>query len=135
MLCDLDSFKAVNDRHGHPQGDRVLCETADALRATVRSADVVARVGGDEFAIVVDGADDRTMGALAERLCAELRRAGAALGLSDYELEASVGWAVYPRDADCGEELVAFADEALREQKLANGGGRSRNRILAADSG
>lgn len=120
MLCDLDSFKAVNDRHGHPQGDRVLRQAAEVLKATVRNADVAARVGGGDFAIVVDGADERTMSALADRLRSELREAGDGLGLDGYKLEASIGWAIYPGDASCGEDLVAQADEALRKHKLFN---------------
>jgi diguanylate cyclase (GGDEF)-like protein len=121
MLCDLVSFKEVNDRHGHPEGDRVLRETAGALQATVRAGDVVARLGGDEFAVVVDGADDQTMSALAERLRDALRTRGDTLGLPDFELEASIGWAIYPADAESGKSLVAHADEALRCDKRANG--------------
>lgn len=121
MLCDLNSFKSVNDHHGHPQGDRVLRQTAKVLQATVREVDEVARVGGDEFAIVVDGADEATMSSLAERVRAELRLAGNELGLGDdYRLEASIGWAIFPREADSTESLVALADAALREQKLLN---------------
>ena len=119
MLCDLDSFKSVNDRHGHPEGDRVLREAAAALKGTVRSADTVARVGGDEFAIVVDGADEDMMNALAERLRKALDVAAEAVKLDGYRLEASLGWAVYPSDAETSEELVVRADRALREQKVA----------------
>lgn len=123
MLCDLNSFKSVNDRHGHPQGDRVLRQTAKALKATVREGDEVARVGGDEFAIIVDRADERKMKALAERVRAELQLAGNELDLGeDYRLEASLGWAIFPREADNTEGLVAVADEALRAQKLLNDG-------------
>jgi diguanylate cyclase (GGDEF)-like protein len=133
MLCDLDSFKSVNDRHGHPEGDRVLRQTAMALQATVRAGDIVARVGGDEFAVVVDGADDRTMSALAERLRAELARAGRQLGLNGFELEASIGWALYPGDGSSGQDLVARADEALRREKGLGGNSR-RRRVLAGDA-
>lgn len=127
MLCDLNSFKSVNDDHGHPQGDRVLRQTAKVLQATVRERDEVARVGGDEFAIVVDGADERTMRTLAERVRAELSRAGNELDLGDgYQLEASFGWAIFPREANSAESLIAIADEALREQKLLNDGDRAR---------
>ncbi len=123
MLCDLNSFKSVNDRHGHPQGDRVLRETAKVLKATVRSSDEVARVGGDEFAIVIDGADERIMSEVAYRVRAELRVAGEALGLGDdYKLEACLGWAIYPNQADNSESLVAVADEALRQQKQVHDG-------------
>ena len=134
MLCDLDSFKSVNDRHGHPEGDRVLRETATALLATVRGDDVVARLGGDEFAVVVDDADDRTMTALAERLRTELRRAGESLGLSGYELGASIGWAIYPGDGASGRDLVVLADEALRREKHTSRIKSPARRVLATES-
>ena len=135
MLCDLDSFKSVNDRHGHPEGDRVLREAAEALRATVRSEDVVARVGGDEFAIVVKDADEEMMRAMADRLDRELALAGTRVKLDGYELAASLGWAIYPRDTPCRKELVSLADIALREQKAARGISAGRTRLLAVGDG
>jgi diguanylate cyclase (GGDEF)-like protein len=119
LLCDLDDFKEVNTRHGHPGGDRALCEAATALRAAVRDGDLVARLGGDEFAIVATAADDEGMAALAERVRAELREANERLGLSDRELSASFGWALFPKDAESSEGLVACADLALRNAKEA----------------
>jgi len=131
MLCDLDSFKSVNDRHGHPEGDRVLREAAGALRATVRAEDVVARVGGDEFAIVVEGADEEMMRAMAERVRDELARAGERVNLEGYDLAASLGWAIYPRDTRCRHELVSRADVALREQKASHGIRPEGSRLMA----
>ncbi len=133
MLCDLDSFKSVNDLHGHPEGDRVLREAAAALQATVRAGDVVARLGGDEFAVVVDGADDRAMSALAERLREQMRSAGAKLGLNGYQLETSIGWAIYPGDAASGRDLVVLADEALRREKRTSRIKSPTRRVLAAE--
>jgi diguanylate cyclase (GGDEF)-like protein len=133
MLCDLDSFKSVNDRHGHPEGDRVLCRTADTLKAAVRFEDTVARVGGDEFAIVVDGADDASMRALADRIHSELREAGERLDLDGFALHASLGWAIFPGEADSAEALVARADLALRDQKLAADGSWPRRRTRAVE--
>lgn len=134
MLCDLDSFKAVNDHHGHPEGDRVLCRTADTLKMTVRFEDTVARVGGDEFAIVVDGADDASMRVLAERIEVELRQAGERLDLDGFELGASLGWAIWPADAECPDSLVARADQALRDQKLANDVSWPRQRVRSTEN-
>src|SRR5207248_977167 len=56
MICDLDDFKAINDRHGHLVGDDALCQTAELLAQHVRRADTVARLGGDEFAVLLIGA-------------------------------------------------------------------------------
>jgi diguanylate cyclase (GGDEF)-like protein len=123
MLCDLDSFKEVNTRYGHPEGDRVLCEAAEALTSAVRGDDLVARLGGDEFAIVAAGADDIGMTKLANRIAAKFEEADARLALPDYKLGASFGWALFPRDAGNSERLVAKADIALRNAK-GTGAGR-----------
>ena len=131
MLCDLDSFKSVNDRHGHPEGDRVLRAAYHALLATVRADDVVARVGGDEFAIVVAGGDDRTMSALADRVGTELQRASAELGIDGFDLEASVGWALFPGDATSVDELVVLADRGLRDRKQKIGARPRARGVLA----
>ncbi|HYU60197.1 MAG TPA: GGDEF domain-containing protein [Solirubrobacterales bacterium] len=117
IFCDLDSFKEVNTKYGHPEGDRVLCEVAVALTGAVRDGDLVARLGGDEFAIVAAGADDAGMEKLAHRMGARLEEANGRLGLTDFELRASFGWALFPRDADSPERLVAKADLALRQAK------------------
>ena len=117
MVCDLDDFKTVNTRYGHPEGDRVLQEAANALSDSVRGDDLVARLGGDEFAIVVGGADDPGMEALSKRVASRLEEADGRLGLTDYRLSACYGWALYPQDADSAERLVARADYVLRQAK------------------
>jgi diguanylate cyclase (GGDEF)-like protein len=117
MVCDLDGFKLVNTRYGHPVGDRVLQEAAKALLAAVRGDDLVARLGGDEFAIVAARADDPGMEALAKRIAARMEEADGRLALTDYSLSACYGWALFPRDGDSSERLVAKADRALRESK------------------
>ena len=73
LYIDLDGFKAVNDRHGHRRGDAVLAAIAERLRATKREGDVLARIGGDEFALAAPNArDGRELAALGERLLASL---------------------------------------------------------------
>ena len=90
MFVDLDDFKAVNDRLGHAEGDKVLVNIADLLRKLVRPGDVIGRLGGDEFAVWLSGADHMTAAERADSLCksapielqAPLPEAFPALGVS-----------------------------------------------------
>jgi diguanylate cyclase (GGDEF)-like protein len=115
--CDLDDFKAVNDSFGHLTGDRLLVAVAQRLRTCVRDSDTLARVGGDEFAIVQSGVSDRagaTM--LAERMLAALTTPFAIDG-HPFRISASVGIALYPDHAASPEQLHQAADQALYRAK------------------
>jgi diguanylate cyclase (GGDEF)-like protein len=123
VLVDLDHFKSANTIYGHPGGDRVLCATARALSAAAREGDLVARLGGDEFAIVCAGMTDAGLQELGERVLAALRDANAELAMPEFELAASVGSALFPRDAASPEQLIEAADRRMRAAKA---GGRNR---------
>ena len=137
IFVDLDHFKQLNDRHGHDAGDRALCRAAALLRDTVRPTDLVARFGGDEFALWLDGADEFTA---AER--AEALRLGAAKALADPEAGApasleeaesgpvvlgmSIGIATrWPGQNEEMAALIHRADQAMYEVKR-NGRGHWR---------
>lgn len=119
MLVDLDRFKQVNDTFGHQVGDRLLVEVARRLRAACRGGDVIARLGGDEFAVLVEGpelaADMRRLARRVQTVATRPFRAG------DVDLlpSGSIGFAVFPRDGDGPDTLVAHADEALYAAKAA----------------
>lgn len=119
MLVDLDDFKEANTLWGHPGGDRVLCEAAEALRSAARADDMVARLGGDDFAVVAHGVDVEAMRALAQRALDAVRDAGSRLDadLPGVRVTASIGWALYPDTASTAEELIAAADVSLRGVK------------------
>jgi diguanylate cyclase (GGDEF)-like protein len=117
LLVDLDEFKDANTLYGHPGGDTVLKATAEALLASARDDDLVARLGGDEFAIVARGVDRVVMEKLGERVVSAIREKDAVLGLDDFRVRASVGWAIYPGDGKTVDELMASADVALRGAK------------------
>lgn len=113
LYLDMVGFKAVNDRGGHAAGDRVLCEVADRLRRGLRQDDLVARVGGDEFVVLLAGCrsrgDARSVG---ENLRARLRQPVEACdGLPP--LDASIGIACFPDDGDTPTDLLAHADRAM----------------------
>ena len=81
MLVDLDEFKEINTLHGHPGGDRVLCETARGLRSAAREEDMVSRIGGDEFAIVLQSVNAEGMHQLAERVLDSVRATSSRLSV------------------------------------------------------
>ncbi|MDX1385112.1 MAG: diguanylate cyclase, partial [Thermoanaerobaculia bacterium] len=128
VLLDLDTFKDVNDGFGHEFGDDLLKQVAVRLVDSVRDTDAVARFGGDEFAVVVAGADsaDAVMGS-ARRLVQAFREPFRVDG-HELTVTASAGVGVYPKDGSTPLELVRSADAALYRAK--NGG---RNRLQICD--
>jgi diguanylate cyclase (GGDEF)-like protein len=113
VMLDLDDFKAINDEHGHPYGDQVLLGAADALRAAIRGLDTAARMGGEEFAILLPDTDSDAAYDVAERA----RRAIALVPVADGTLSCSAGVATaLPRDTSPAD-LLALADEALYDAK------------------
>ena len=113
LALDLDGFKKVNDRFGHPAGDEILREIARALEKAVREQDTVARMGGDEFCVLAPEIEWEDAERLAQRL--ELAVQSAVGGLDT--LGVSVGFAVFPDEGWTPEHLLKRADEAGLEAK------------------
>ncbi len=114
VLCDLDRFKAINDVHGHPAGDAALQHFAQVLQENVRSSDVVGRIGGDEFGVVLVDADDAAVTQVLDRVRATLeQRPRARAGV-----RASFGTARSPDDGATRGDLVAVADRRLYADKV-----------------
>ncbi len=127
LLIDLDRFKPVNDRYGHPVGDALLVEVAERLRCHVRGRDVVARLGGDEFAIVqFHAGSEHDVEAAAARVLDAIRAPYAVLG-HRVEIGASIGAVLCPQDAAEPQALVKLADLALYRVKR---GGRDGFRLF-----
>jgi diguanylate cyclase (GGDEF)-like protein len=117
VLLDIDHFKQINDRHGHPGGDEALRQVARLLSDRVRAGDLVARLGGDEFAVLLPDADlDRAIG-LAERLRAEAAHLMPA-GFGPDEVSLSLGVASARGPAAYPLELMSRADEQLYRAKI-----------------
>lgn len=122
LALDLDGFKAINDRLGHPAGDATLLEVADRLRRAIRRSDVVARLGGDEFAVVAAESGGRApMARLARRIAAALA-APISLAGGDVSIGVSIGIAFHPGDGATTEQLLSRADEALYAAKRQRAG-------------
>jgi diguanylate cyclase (GGDEF)-like protein len=123
VLFDIDHFKALNDKHGHPAGDAVLRRTAQVVRATLRDIDIFCRYGGEEFALIAPSTcDDRAI-ELAERV----RRALAAERFPgmDTGVTLSAGISQFPEHGATAEKLLEVADAALYAAKE-----RGRNRVV-----
>ncbi len=118
LFLDLDGFKAVNDTHGHLSGSRALVEAAAVIRGSARETDVVARFGGDEFALILPDTGGEGAFAVAERIRERIaaHKFLAEDGLNIH-LTASVGVATLPDVAASAEELVQAADTAMYQVK------------------
>jgi diguanylate cyclase (GGDEF)-like protein len=122
LMIDLDDFKLVNDTFGHLFGDRVLTWTAEIIRSTLRSSDLPARYGGDEFAVILPETDPVEARVVAERILEAFRtRSFVGEQRGPVPVALSIGVATVPVDARTPTELIAAADAALYRVKRAGG--------------
>ncbi len=119
LYLDLDRFKLVNDTSGHAAGDKLLVQVAERMQACVRGGDTVARIGGDEFAIILpDSADREEALQFAQRVQAEISEPYDIDGIEN-RIGVSIGIAIYPIDGEVSASLLRSADSALYRAKAA----------------
>jgi diguanylate cyclase (GGDEF)-like protein len=131
IVVDLDHFKKINDTYGHPAGDGVLVKVASRLRSCIRPEEALGRYGGEEFLVVLPGADNKTALAVAERMRSAVANQPEVLGGKPLNLTISAGVAstvMFPSAST--EELISRADVALYAAKDAG-----RNRVAEATPG
>ena len=128
-IFDLDHFKQVNDRYGHPAGDQALKAFADVLRSGIRKHDTVGRYGGEEFALLMPQTGKDTAVRVAERIRRALEARGVSVDVGRIEVTVSAGVATYGIDGEDWDALLSAADTALYEAKNAG-----RNRVAAASA-
>ena len=128
-IFDLDRFKQVNDRYGHPAGDQVLKAFAEVLRTGIRKHDTAGRYGGEEFALLMPQTGKDTALRVAERIRRALEARGVNVDIGRIEVTVSAGVATYGADGEDWDALLSAADTALYEAK-----NHGRNQVAAADA-
>jgi diguanylate cyclase (GGDEF)-like protein len=129
VVCDLDGFKQINDRFGHPQGDTILRYVAAGLRSICRPHEIAARMGGDEFVLIIPHAGPDGGSAILEQRISEILRVATDASKLTPEpsfLSFSVGAAVFPADGLDADTLLSQADQKMYCSKRD-----SRDRLVA----
>lgn len=125
LMLDIDHFKSLNDRYGHPFGDQVLRRVGEILNASVYETDFVARYGGEEFVVILPRAEPAGALRKAESIRQAIENERLTIAFEAVTTSVSIGLAHFPRDASDPQDLIAQADRALYEAK-----GRGRNQVL-----
>ena len=119
LVCDLNGFKQINDRFGHLEGNRVLRDIGETLRGSCREYDYVARMGGDEFVLLLLGQDQTAVAERIDQIRQIVWRAGSGDEIDD-QVSMSVGAAFFPQDGADADELLAEADRRMYKAKQAH---------------
>ncbi len=117
LYIDLDKFKDINDTKGHQIGDRVLVEAALRLQNSIRNSDTVARVGGDEFVLILENIESENRALEMVKTIAKTFNKNFAIDNDEIKLSCSIGLAVYPNDGVTTETLFNVADKAMYKSK------------------
>lgn len=129
-LIDVDGFKFINDTYGHPVGDKVLQTVANLLRTMVRPNDTVARLAGDEFALVIFDTDINEARNICDALLESINKTRVRLTVGHLQLRASIGMSIAPIHGDTMQELIGAADVALYQAKRRR---RGHVEVLSTD--
>jgi len=119
FYLDLDKFKPVNDNYGHETGDQVLAEVGRRLRTIIREYDMAARVGGDEFILILNNADTAEIRAAVRKRIVDVFKKTFTIEEHTIEIGSSIGLAVYPDDARDALSLIEYADKNMLGQKIS----------------
>ena len=130
MFLDLDNFKIINDTHGHKAGDLLLVQAAKRLKSCIQEGDIVSRLGGDEFTIIINNlSNENSVNRVAENVLEAMSKPFE-IGIEAFHVTASIGITKYPDDAISKEILLMNADQAMYEAKAL---GRNRYRYFSME--
>lgn len=130
MMCDLDHFKAINDTHGHAAGDEVLKQVAAVARSVLRTADLLGRIGGEEFAVLLPDSDTVSAAIAAERLREAIAKARIPTAEGEITVTVSIGITMLCSEDTLADHPLARADKALYAAKATG-----RNRVVGEPPG
>ncbi len=120
LFIDLDKFKDINDQHGHDAGDAALQGVAWRLLANIRKVDMVARMGGDDFVVLLDNPSNRAqVMTIAQKLC-DCMREPMHYGPHELAIGLSIGISIFPQDGDTADQLITRADSAMYRVKTSH---------------
>lgn len=127
LMLDLDNFKSINDNYGHPVGDLVLKKIASLCKEPLRKNDIIGRLGGEEFGIILQNLDLLEAEQIAKKICIRVRNTQIPTPKGNIKVTVSIGAAAFDSSNKTPDELIRRADEALYESKRAG-----RNRVTSA---
>lgn len=130
FYLDLDQFKVINDTHGHQAGDELLQSITSVLKNVTRETDLLSRIGGDEFALVIPAATQKGVEQLADKLLQALKMFDYRVNEQSHLISFSIGVAIFPEHGETQQELLANADLAMYHAKKT---GRSRYHIYSPE--
>ncbi len=120
LFIDLNNFKQINDNYGHSAGDFVLKEVSERVSQTIRKSDMVARIGGDEFVILLENTCKKSDIQLTINHLIKALNKGIMVKGQSINIQSSVGFSVFPDNGKCSDELLSYADKSMYAHKQAS---------------
>ena len=116
-MMDIDHFKSINDTKGHAGGDAVISEFGNLMKANFRKTDILGRLGGEEFAVILTTTDIDEAQGVAEKFCETVAKTVMFYGTIPITITISIGVTYFFREAENFDEILKYADEAMYESK------------------